>query len=498
MYPGAINSSSSSGMMAAGGGYYIPPGGNKAGLGERVAEVTREGYTWLRDYCTAIKYGRLHPFTTVERKAREATRKDPWGPTGLQLAELADLSHNPEHCYVIFAVLEFRLSRGPEKWRNVYKALLALEFLLVRGSTAAVQLAGSRELQTLLRQLVNFETIGHRGIDCGSNVRIRAAAVLELLQDPQLLQQRRSAAADRLRALSPTGLQQQQQYSSSSSSSYAAAGRDPFVAAAAAPAAVSTNDMYNNRYNSQYNSSYAGGSAGSGSAALLRPGGSSSAAGSGFAAVDQGLAAGPGRGLAAGGGGFGEAKGVTFEENKLRVGELRQLLARPENRRCADCQDASPAGRPSWASVNLGVFICMRCAGTHRGLGAHISKVRSCTLDTWLPEQVVFMASTGNAAANAHFEALLPPADQNPTSSSSSGLNPGAGAGLNPGAGGGLNPGPHRRPARDSPDMAAFIRQKYIDQGWVKPGTTWPPSIQQQQQQSAAPVAATAISSAIH
>jgi hypothetical protein len=43
-----------------------------------VLQATRESYTWLRDYCTAIKYGRLHPFTLVERKAREATRKDPW------------------------------------------------------------------------------------------------------------------------------------------------------------------------------------------------------------------------------------------------------------------------------------------------------------------------------------------------------------------------------------------------------------------------------------
>jgi len=75
-------------------------------------------------------------------------------------------------------------------------------------------------------------------------------------------------------------------------------------------------------------------------------------------------------------GGFGEAKGVSFEENKLRIAELKQLLQREGNRVCADCQDTSPGGRPTWASVSLGVFICMRCAGTHRGLGAHISKVR--------------------------------------------------------------------------------------------------------------------------
>lgn len=54
--------------------------------------------------------------------------------------------------------------------------------------------------------------------------------------------------------------------------------------------------------------------------------------------------------------------------------EVRQV---PGNRACADCgnQDAK------WASINLGVVVCIECSGAHRSLGVHISKVRSLTMD---------------------------------------------------------------------------------------------------------------------
>ena len=68
-------------------------------------------------------------------------------------------------------------------------------------------------------------------------------------------------------------------------------------------------------------------------------------------------------------------KGVTMEENKKQLAALRKLLEQPGNRTCADCTDGGAAGRATWASINTGVFICMRCAGHHRGLGVHISKV---------------------------------------------------------------------------------------------------------------------------
>lgn len=55
---------------------------------------------------------------------------------------------------------------------------------------------------------------------------------------------------------------------------------------------------------------------------------------------------------------------------------------------CALRDASSFCTGPRWASWNLGVFICIRCAGIHRNLGVHISRVKSVNLDQWTPEQI--------------------------------------------------------------------------------------------------------------
>ncbi|NXD85338.1 ARAP1 protein, partial [Halcyon senegalensis] len=94
-----------------------------------------------------------------------------------------------------------------------------------------------------------------------------------------------------------------------------------------------------------------------------------------------------------------------------------RIWAVESNRFCADC--GSP--KPDWASINLCIVICKRCAGEHRGLGPGITKVRSLKMDrkVWTEELIELFHQIGNAVANQFWAANVPPSEAiTPTSSS--------------------------------------------------------------------------------
>lgn len=84
------------------------------------------------------------------------------------------------------------------------------------------------------------------------------------------------------------------------------------------------------------------------------------------------------------------------------------------NRFCADCHSKNPR----WASTNLGVFLCIKCAGIHRHIGTHITKVKSTTLDCWEERQILTMKRVGNTLAATVWESTLPSGYPRPTEQS--------------------------------------------------------------------------------
>ncbi|XP_069753143.1 arf-GAP with coiled-coil, ANK repeat and PH domain-containing protein 2-like isoform X2 [Narcine bancroftii] len=73
------------------------------------------------------------------------------------------------------------------------------------------------------------------------------------------------------------------------------------------------------------------------------------------------------------------------------------------NANCCDCGQSDPR----WASINLGITLCIECSGIHRSLGVHFSKVRSLTLDSWEPELLKLMCALGNNVINRIYEAQV-------------------------------------------------------------------------------------------
>ncbi|XP_008576369.1 PREDICTED: arf-GAP with coiled-coil, ANK repeat and PH domain-containing protein 3 isoform X3 [Galeopterus variegatus] len=118
---------------------------------------------------------------------------------------------------------------------------------------------------------------------------------------------------------------------------------------------------------------------------------------------------------------------------------LQRVQSVAGNSQCGDCGQPDPR----WASINLGVLLCIECSGIHRSLGVHCSKVRSLTLDSWEPELLKLMCELGNNTVNQIYEAQC---------------------------------GGSRKPTANSPrqDKEAWIKDKYVEKKFLRKLPTAP------------------------
>lgn len=84
---------------------------------DRVKKAAAGATAWARDYYSALRKGRIQPYTPVESEARRATDATPWGPHGQTLRYLARETFNgDESCEQIFNIIKQARFFIPPLW----------------------------------------------------------------------------------------------------------------------------------------------------------------------------------------------------------------------------------------------------------------------------------------------------------------------------------------------------------------------------------------------
>lgn len=134
----------------------------------------------------------VNNYSEPEKKVREATSNDPWGPSSSLMSEIADLTYNVVAFSEIMSMIWRRLNDHGKNWRHVYKALTLLDYLIKTGSErVALQ---CKENIFAIQTLKDFQYIDRDGKDQGINVREKSKQLVVLLKDDDRLKGERSQA----------------------------------------------------------------------------------------------------------------------------------------------------------------------------------------------------------------------------------------------------------------------------------------------------------------
>ncbi|KAJ2490214.1 Epsin-3, clathrin recruitment and traffic between the Golgi and endosome [Coemansia sp. RSA 2050] len=134
-------------------------------------------------------------YTEMEIKVNEATGPEPWGASSTLMREIADATFISKQFDEIMPAIYMKFNdTDPSNWRQVYKALQLIEYLVKSGSERVVD--DVRGHVTIVKMLKNFHHIDANGKDQGINVRQRSREIVELVQNSDRVREERQRAKD--------------------------------------------------------------------------------------------------------------------------------------------------------------------------------------------------------------------------------------------------------------------------------------------------------------
>lgn len=132
----------------------------------------------------------------MEAKVREATNNEPWGAPSTLMAQIASGTYNYREREEIISFIFRRFTeKAANEWRQIYKSLQLLDYLIKNGSERLID--DVRSNVSIIQMLKLFHYIDSKGRDQGINVRNRAKNLVNFLNDDaQIRSERKKARAN--------------------------------------------------------------------------------------------------------------------------------------------------------------------------------------------------------------------------------------------------------------------------------------------------------------
>ncbi|XP_010262501.1 PREDICTED: epsin-3-like [Nelumbo nucifera] len=157
-----------------------------------LGDIKKQASSFLQEKYKTVRLT-LTDVTKAELLAEEATNNDPWGPDARTMTRIAVASYGIDDYWRIVDVLHRRLyAIDWKQWRQSYKSLVLLEFLLTHGPEDFAE-----EFQCdsdVIEELGTFKHIDEQGLNWGDNMQKKSERILQLLEGGEVLKEERFKA----------------------------------------------------------------------------------------------------------------------------------------------------------------------------------------------------------------------------------------------------------------------------------------------------------------